>query len=484
MTGAHDTQGTDERPAPPAGSLRRRLLRRLAPPLLAFGVAAAFFSYQTALREADNAYNRTLLASARTIAERIDVRDGKVVVDVPYVALDTFQIDTRGRMYYQVLDPRGRFVSGSDDLPAMPAGTERSRDYPALVHFYRTTYHGVPLRMAQLWQPVADPVVGGMAIVLVGETTEMRDDMARELLLTTLWQQALLIALAMLLIVLAVGGALAPLRQLRERLDSHDPASPAPIPEAPQPREIRPLVAALNHYLARLRSVADRQLQFVDDASHQLRTALAVIKTQAEHGERAQPGVSAWRDVLAAIDRTVRLTNQLLMLARAGAQTPPPATPAPLRLDALCREVCADWYLPAREAGMDLAVESPLDAPAWIAGDSAMLREMLSNLLENALHHAAGGDRITVSVLPGPNACTLLVDDSGPGIPPAQRERVFERFVRLDAAGSAGTGLGLAIVRTVCETHQATVQLEDGDHGHGLRVRIVFPPLRARPPEG
>jgi two-component system sensor histidine kinase TctE len=460
---------------PMAGSLRRTLLWRLALTLLVIGVLSAVIAYRTALAEANMAHDRTLLASARAIAERIDVIKGRVVVDVPYVALDTFQIDTRGKIFYRVLDPQGRFVSGESDIPAMPADAPRSEDYPALVHFYDAPYLGRRLRIAALWQPVIEGQRSGMALVQVGETLEMRDDMARRLLIATLWQQALTITAAMGLLMLTVAATLRPLKRLQQRIEERNAASLAPMSGADLPIEIQPLVQTLNQYLEKLRLVLESQKQFLDDASHQLRTSLSLVKGHVDQRSRS-PENTDLSDIRAAIDKTVRLTNQLLMLARTGdrdAQTFLLGRMQRIDVVSVCRDMCAEWYLAARQRQLDLGLSGP-EGPAWVMGDSSMLRDMLSNLLDNAVRYTPAGGVVAVCVESGAAVHTILVDDSGPGIRAQDRERAFARFVRLGGTSVPGSGLGLAIVRQVCEAHQGAVELDTSETG-GLRVRITLP---------
>lgn len=462
-------------PKPAASSLRRTLLWRLALTLLVIGVVSAVIAYRTALAEANKAHDRTLLASARAIAERIDVVKGRVVVDVPYVALDTFQIDTRGKIFYRVLDPEGRFVSGERDIPAMPADAPRSEDYPALVHFYDAAYSGTRVRIAALWQPVIDGQRSGMALVQVGETLEMRDDMARRLIFATLWQQALTIIAALGLLMLTVAATLRPLKRLQQRIEERDAASLAPMSGADLPMEIQPLVRTLNQYLEKLRLVLERQKRFLDDSSHQLRTSLSLVKGHVDQRSRSRDSTDL-SDIRAAIDKTIRLTNQLLMLARTGERDAPTfRLGAMQRLDlvSVCRDICAEWYLAARQSQLDLGLSAP-EGRAWVMGDSGMLREMLSNVLDNAVRYTPAGGVVAVCVERGAVAHTILVDDSGPGIPAQDRERAFARFERLGATSVPGSGLGLAIVRQVCEAHHGAVALESSDSA-GLRVRITLP---------
>lgn len=455
-------------------SLRRALLWRLALALSAIGVVSAVAAYRTALAEANSAHDRTLLASARAIAERIDIANGRMIVDVPYVALDTFQIDTRGRIFYRVLDQHGRFVSGESDFPAMPSNVPRSQDYPALVHFYDERYRGIPLRVAGLWQPVTAGDESGVAMVQVGETLEMRDDMARRLLVATLWQQAATIGVSLVLLILTVSATLRPLKRVQDRIDGRSAGSLAPIPDDNLPVEIQPLLQTLNQYLARLRLLIDGQKRFIDEASHQLRTSLSLVRGQVDH--RIRSGGGELVEVRSAIDKTIRLTNQLLALARTGDSDSHAAQQRDVRLielHSLCRDLCAEWYLAARDKGQDLGFGES-DATAWIWGDEGMLREMLSNVLDNAVRYTPVGGTVTVNVETGGESHLITVEDTGPGIEPACREYVFERFARLSDASIPGSGLGLAIVRQICEAHGGAISLMTGSRS-GLLVCIRLP---------
>lgn len=457
-------------------SLRYTLLWRLALALLTVGVLSALASYRTALKEANQAHDRTLLASARSIAERIEVMNGRVVVNVPFGALDTFQIDTQGRIFYRIQDTNGKFVAGDKDLPPMPASVPRSENYPALVHFYDDVYLGTPLRMAGLWQPVAEGGQSGVALVQVGETLEMRDDMARRLLFTTLWQQAAMIAVAVALFALTVAATLRPLKRLQDRIENRRASDLEPVAGDDLPREIQPLLITLNQYLARLREIVEGQKQFLDDASHQLRTSLTLVRGHVDQRMRGTANAADLAEVRAAIDRTVRLTNQLLTLARTGDRTPmDPGVGSTQRIELgnLCRDICAEWYLVARERRQELSLSESGQA-AWIVGNEAMLREMLANLLHNAVNYTPVDGSIVVTVEAGHATHCILVDDSGPGIAPAERHQAFERFVRLNGTPGTGSGLGLSIVRQICEGHFGQVQLETSGQG-GLRVRVTLP---------
>lgn len=455
-------------------SLRGRLLRRLALLLALILLLGGLSSYWSARRAADTAYDRTLLASARAVADGLYSSDGQLKANVPYVALDTFAYDSAGRIYYQVLDPVGALVSGYEALPAPAPKVKRTDDYPALARFYDGVYRDQEVRVVSLLQPVSEPELQGMAEIRVAETRGARERMARELLVGTLWRMGLLALTALGLVWLAVSLALRPLEQLRLAVAARASDDLQPLPEADLPRELRPLVDALNQFNARLRGLFERQAQFIAEAAHELRTPLAALKARLELGRRAQEA-RLWRQTLdEAADSTERLTqlaNQLLSLARieSGARAIAEGGAQRLELGALARELGLALAPLAHACGVALALEA--EEAVWIDGEPTLLSELLCNLLDNALAHTAKGGNVILRVLaPG----ILEVEDDGPGIPPEERDKVFERFYRRNPGGT-GAGLGLAIVGEICRAHRARISLLDGAAG-GLRVRVEFPP--------
>ncbi|MBI5068193.1 MAG: sensor histidine kinase N-terminal domain-containing protein [Deltaproteobacteria bacterium] len=458
-------------------TLRWSLLLWLLLPLGVAVAVSAVAAYRGAIGAANLAYDRTLLASARSIAERVTLEGERLVVDLPFAAIDPFEADNLGRIYYKVTGLAGELASGYDDFPAMPPRTPRSEVYPALVHFYDGRYRGEPIRAALLFQPVAGEGASGMVRIHVGETLESRRAFARSVLLDTLLRQGLLVLLVAVLTLLAVHRALAPLLRLREEVAGREPDDLRPFEEGRVHRELRPMVAALNLHTDRLGRLLDSRRRFITDASHQLRTPLAALKTQAQMALRGQSAGQV-REAVQAIhgttDEMVRLANQLLALARAEPGTGTGSL-ADVDLAALARQVCLDWSPEALGQKVDLAFE---EAPARLRGDAVMLRELLANLVDNALRYGGRGGAVTVRVGGGERPW-LEVEDRGPGIPPELRARVFERFYRVPGQLAPGTGLGLAIVREIARQHGAGVELReargDGSGPPGLVARVNFP---------
>lgn len=300
-------------------SLFYQLLLFFGLPLLALGGISIYTHYFSAMSAATLAYDRTLLASARTVAERLVVREGKLAVDVPYVVLDSFERNMNDQLYYEVISPQGKSISGYDDLPSLPPHIPRSRLYPALVHFYDAEYLGRPIRVAALFQPVNESGVSGMATILVAETLESRRYLARQMMIAALLSQGTVVVLTLILAFALLKRVLKPMRKLSGIMLRRDPGELTPLPRVLPWSEMQPLLVAFNRYIERLRLMVARQERFSADASHQLRTPLAVLKTQvgvALASDRPQQWRESLQAMSATLDNTVALTDRLLYLSR------------------------------------------------------------------------------------------------------------------------------------------------------------------------
>jgi len=476
-------------PSKTPGSLRGQLLRWLLGPLLALVALNTVFVYRNALDAADVAYDRSLLASTRALAERVSIVGGKVVADVPYVALDSFETDTMGRIYYKVSGIRGETVSGYGDLPPVPANVPRSETYPALVRFYHANYNGQPVRIAALLQPVYDDSMRGIALIQVGETLEARRLLSNQILFDTLtWQALLLLALA-LLVWFAVRLVLQPLMRLKSAVEAGSINDSTDVDPALVHKEVRPLVAAMNHSRARLQHLIASQRRFIADASHQLRTPLTVLKTQAElalrecdrAGSDPEQTRAALRQIVqsmaATTDSTVNLANRLLTLARIehGGDAEGAATlAAPVSLRDIARQVGLELAMAAVAKQIDMSLDA--NGPGMVEGQALLLHEMIANLADNALRYTPLGGSLALTVHEDDSGVVLEVSDSGPGIAAAERERVFAPFYRAAATlerNPGGAGLGLAIVQDIATVHGATITLGDTPGG-GLLVAVRF----------
>lgn len=460
-------------------SLRGTLLLWLLVPTLVLLPLNAVWTYFGGITAANSAYDRSLLVSARTIAERIQMDETKLSLELPYAALDMSDNDLGGDFYFRVTGLKREHIAGFDDFPGLPPNVPLSTAYPALVRFYDGEYRGRPVRVAALHQPVSGDAISGVALVQVAETLESRSALTRRLLIETLIQQGLLLALSVLVIVFAVGRGLRPLERVRVDLERRDGQDLTPLDESAVPSETRAFVSALNRYVTRLSKMVELRKSFIANAAHQLRTPIAVLKTQVGVAKR-EKDASALRDVLSAIDDTTqsaaRLANQLLSLTRAEHGIDSAASLTHIDLVAMARHVGLEVVPRAMAAEVDIGLDEASDKSVWVHGDAVLLQELLLNLLDNAIKYAGPGSRVTIRVFQerAESAC-LEVEDNGPGVPAHEREHVCKRFYRMAGQTIAGSGLGLAIVQEIVSRHNGRLELLDANAGQGLRVSVELP---------
>lgn len=459
--------------------MRGTLLLWLLVPMLLLLPLNAFWAYREGISTANTAYDRSLLVSARTIAERIQLEGSKLSLELPYAALDMSDNDVGGDFYFRVTGLKHEHVAGFDDFPSLPADAALSTAYPALVHFYDAHYRGRPVRVAALHQPVSGEATAGVVLIQVAETLESRSALTRRLLVETLIQQVLLLALSVSVILFAVGRGLRPLERMRFDLERRDAQDLTPLDEAAVPSETQAFVSAINRYVGRLSKMIELRKSFIANAAHQLRTPIAVLKTQIGVAKREKDPV-ALGDVLTAIDGTTqaaaRLANQLLSLTRAEHGIDPGASASSVDLVAMARHAGLEVVPRALEAEVDIGLDEQSGKFVSVMGDGVLLQELLLNLLDNAIKYAGPGSRVTIRVFQeGAQSAVLEVEDNGPGIPLDERGNVCKRFYRLAGQAVPGSGLGLAIVQEIVSRHHGRLELLDAQSGQGLRVRVVLP---------
>ena len=307
--------------APGHHSLRRRLLLGILLPVALFVGFNTFSLYQQTLTSLNTAYDRTLLASAKSISEQLDVIGyddaAELRATVPYSALEAFEADNQSQMFYRVSNLRGEMVSGFADLPVWRGTIPDRPPYAAMVDFYDDQFRERDVRVAVLLQPVASSNGRAMAVIQVAETLEVRETLALQILWNTLLRQALLVAVIAFTVVLVVQRATNPVRQLSHQLQARREGDLSPIASPTAPRELQPLIDATNEVMQRLRHLLRHQKRFVRDASHQLRTPLAVLKTQVQSALRGDvEPMQALHEISDTVDRATQLANQMLALAK------------------------------------------------------------------------------------------------------------------------------------------------------------------------
>ena len=460
-----------------ARSLRRQLLAGILIPLVLIVAFNTWSLYRQALAALNTAYDRTLLASAKSLGESLDVRGegdaARLQANVPSAALEAFEADLQSRMAYRISTRQGVLLSGYDDLPMWHGQIPMQPPYAALVDFYDGQFRGEPVRMAVLLQPVASTTGRDVAVVQVAETLEIRHALARQILWDTLARQAALIALIAATVIVVVQRATRPVRALSQELQARPDDDLRPIAAPDAPRELQPLIAATNEHMRRQSDLLAQQQRFVRDASHQLRTPLAVLKAQvqsARRGDVAPP--EALAEIEHTVDRATQLANQMLALAKV-AQLQQQADVAPAQFDEVVRAVALDVAPLIAGKGLDFDLQTE---PVTLRAHDWMLRELTRNLLHNAIRHTPAGGLLAITLARAGDQARLTVADGGPGVAPELAERLFQPFSA--GAGGTGSGLGLAICHEIVQTLGGRIQLVNRMHNgrvDGLDAIVSLP---------
>jgi two-component system sensor histidine kinase TctE len=448
-----------------SASLRIQLLAWVVLTLIGAICVNLYLSFQSADATANLVTDHTLLASARVIAEAVHVDTGGTVeADIPPAALEMFDTGFEDRVFYQVVTAWGNLVAGFPDMP-QPKTQQAGED---------GRFHDRDVRVMMLSHPIVGLGEDGTISVTVAVTHNSQYAMRRQLWLSDFSKQLVLVLLAGLVTIIGLQRGLSPVLRLRDAVrgrgrDRLDPLSPETVQT-----ELRPLVHALNDHMERVQNQMAAQRRFVSNAAHQLRTPLALISTQASvaarevDDDRRDEALQALRS---STRQVTRLASQLLTLSRAE-----PGSRRPRRdiidLSLTAREVLGVQAEEALKRNIDLGLEA--EQPVLVEGDGTMLREMLVNLVDNALRYTQPGGTVTVSVNQRDGTALLCVEDNGPGIPRDERGQVFERFYRIMGTEPEGSGLGLAIVREVVDGAGGSVALDDAPGG-GLRVMVRLP---------
>jgi two-component system sensor histidine kinase TctE len=448
------------------GSLRVGLLLRLVALLCLLLALDALACYYTALHFANLVYDRWLIDSNHSIATAVHVHDGRIQVDLPHAALEVFQFDEVDTTYYRIDGAQQGLIAGEAAL------TPVADVPPGQVRLANSRIGGRPVRVVSM--RLALPDAANEVTISVAETLIKRSTLTREIVLAMVAPQVALLAAALSLAWLSVNRALKPLTDLAQAIESRRHDNLTPVPEGGLPTEARVLASRLNELFTRVSTAMQSQERFVGDAAHQLRTPLAAVVLHADAAERAADSEArrrALRSLRVSADRAARLSQQLLVLMRAGPAAAV-ARFAPLDLAALLRRIGEEWVPQMLLRGIDFGLAVPA-VPVMLNGDESLLSELLSNLLDNALRYGKPEGRITVGVSCDP-VPALYVEDDGPGISLAEQQRIFERFYRIPGSNVEGCGLGLSIVKQIAELHLASVSIHSDASGGGTRFTVSF----------
>jgi two-component system sensor histidine kinase TctE len=435
----------------------------LAPLLLLWPMSIAV-TYLVAKSIANGPFDRALETDAYVLARQIHPVNGVAELSLPDSTRDFLRADNIDSVFYQVLGTRGELVSGDRE---MPLPHEDDRPQPGLVEFRDDVLRGNDIRVA--YTTVEFPQTPGAQPVLVqvAETLDKRSQLANDIIKGVILPQFVILPLAILLVWFGLSRGLAPLHALQSNIRARRPDDLSPLEARRAPPEIEPLVTSFNDLLTRLAQNMELQKRFIADAAHQMKTPLAGLRTQAELALRQDASAEVHRSleqIATSSEHAARLVTQLLALARAENRMSGQIFSA-VEVTEVARSAVRDWVQAALARQMDLGYEGPdePDERIEVDGNPVMLREMLSNLIDNAIRYTPQGGRVTVRVRPEPAAHVvhLEIEDTGLGIPAAERERVVERFYRILGREGDGSGLGLAIVREIATMHGGTLTIDD-----------------------
>jgi two-component system sensor histidine kinase TctE len=449
--------------------LRRRLLVMLIAPLIVLAGLNAWFEYRSAGNVATQQDQR-LLALVPLVADSVigQSSHGPLLMLAPPV--EDFLKERPGSTGYAILDADGNLLEGAAWMAGLPPADKEPE-------FHSEEHDGTTWRIVRQRQPT----VSGELVMAVGDGSDPRQQWTRSVLLRVLLPNLVLIALAAFAVRWAVQQALRPLLALKEAVERRSPRDLSALDESVSPEEVRPLVDSLNRLFGLVNAQAESQRRFVADAAHQLRTPIAGLQAQVEAWAQAASTTSAQGTLAlpteqvyklrSATRRTSQLANQLLALSRADARGMHAQPVQRVDLKALCEDTLESHLDAATARAIDLGLDAQT---VLVMGHAWLLRELLSNLVDNAVKYCNDGGTVTIRCGRRGSEPFVEVEDDGPGVPESERARVLERFYRVQGTRGEGNGLGLAIAEEIARVHHSHLQLRSGAAGRGLKVTLPF----------
>ena len=455
-------------------SLLGEILDWMLAPLFLLWPMSVAITYVVAQNLANIPYDSSLANALQVLGQQLEVDNGMITLRMSAPARMALRTRENDGVYWKAMGPRGEYLGGDRDLPT-PEHTQINRTNT--VYYRNETLRDFEIRIAYIWIDLAIRDSGPVLLV-AAESTEKRTQLANDIIKGVIMPQFFVLPIAVLLIWFGLSRGVAPINALQSRLRARRPDDLSPIDEKAAPVEIGPLITAMNDLLHRLSSNVLAQRRFVADAAHQLKTPLAGLRTQAELAMRAAPDdetQTSLRQIVIGTIRATRLVNQLLLMANA--ENPGSVGMSSLDLVSLAKERTLAWVDQALNTHIDLGFEGD-EEPVMIRGQALLLSEALNNLIDNALRYTPAPGQVTVIVKSESDHVLLAVEDSGPGIAPEERERVFDRFYRVLGTSADGSGLGLAIVQEIAQRHHASIQIMDALHVsgsyRGTRIELRF----------
>ncbi len=457
-------------------SLKYQLFGWLLILLLPIILISAFVGYVLTTHYINLTYDKALYRTALALADQVSLEELGVQLTLPQVAKDLLEFDEDDDVYFRIVGPSGDLISTHTNLPPPKA-------YPKNDQFlyYDTSLDTEKMRVVVYALPalassVSDGSNNTHVYVMVGETLKKRTLMANEIVLSMLLPQMVIVLLVSALLFLGIKRGLLPLDRLKIELSERSINDLSPVGNTKLPTELRPLINTFNDLLARVGSIIINQQRFISEAAHQLKTPLAGLKTQAELTLREKDPTKishALDQINQASGNLSHLVNQLLSLAKSEPEGAAAAIMETIDLRQLAQEVTGDWVSTALQKNIDLGFETKLQT-ALIQANTILLRELMNNLIDNAIRYTPAGGKITVGVKQALTKLILYVQDNGIGIADDNQLLVFERFYRVLGSQQDGCGLGLTIVQEIAERHKAAVAVTSKGESKGALFTVTF----------
>ena len=448
-------------------SLRTKLLRWLVVPLLVVNLAGATAAYWLAWMPAQAALDQSLADAAWALVPHVQETDSSIELQLSQQAEQVLRVDHFDEIFFVVRHANGNAIAGDQDFPALQVPEKNNTSIA-----YSSRMRGEDVRVISL-----KTTVGGETVLIgAAETRVKRQQIRLRIFLSLFLLEILLVLLIPFVVWIALNKGLLPLRELQRNLELRRPDDLSALPLQDAPSEIVPIIRAMNDLLGRVQDSSRAKQDFLANVAHQLRTPLAGFKAQLEwlqsHYQHDPDTAQSTALMVASTERMARKANQLLALARSEPGDFERNRLEQLSLDQLVAESVQHFVEEALKKNIDIGFDLQ---PTRVAGDRFLLRDLIDNLVDNAIRYTPEGSAVTVSCQMLEGAGILKVEDAGPGIPDSEKERIFSRFYRLDHSQS-GSGLGLAIVRDIVRDHEAAIRVESGQHGKGTVILVLFPP--------
>jgi two-component system, OmpR family, sensor histidine kinase TctE len=455
-------------------SLRNQLFRWLLMLLLPLIFVLAAATYFLSSHYINLTYDKSLYRTALALADQVSLEKLGFQVNLPQAAKDLLEFDEDDDVYFRIIGPAGDLLATHTDLP-LP------KTYPKAdeLKYYNSVLNGEQLRVIAYALPKSPDAAKSDVYVLVGETLTKRTEMANEIMLSMLLPQLLIVLLVSALLFFGIKRGLRPLDLLQAELKQRNINDLSPINNAAAPTELQPLLRTFNEMLGKVSHSIAKEQRFIADAAHQLKTPLAGLKTQAELALREKEPEKinhALGQINAASGNLSHLVSQLLVLSKAEPNGATFLVLKPVDLRLLAQEITGDWISITLQKKLDLGFASTLKT-AVINGNEVLLRELMNNLIDNAIRYTKAGGNITVGVKQENKAIIFYVQDDGVGIAFADQALIFERFYRVLGSQQEGCGLGLTIVQEIAERHGATVNVSSEGEGKGTLFSVNFTSL-------